>query len=113
MIQRIPPRVADKEVCGSIIIEISGRDPIAKIQLRSREPGFRRHILKCAVSLITQQTVVEGGILFPEFRQPGAIGQVDVHPAVIIKVQNRDTAAHRLLKVFPASEVIVCGVGDP
>src|SRR5208283_3512309 len=76
------------------------------------EAGFRRHVLKGAVTLLMQQAVVIGGIRLLQFRQAGPVGEEDIQTAVVIVIEDSDSAAHRLWKILAFFEAVVAFIRD-
>ena len=86
----------DIDVVVSVIVIIA--DSAAESIHLDRESGLTRHVSKCAVFII----VVEGGIRIGGFmsRPVHGIDKKDVLPAVVIVIDEADTATHRFRQIF-------------
>src|SRR5262249_17601886 len=85
----------------------------AEVEMLAGDASLGGYVFERSVSLIAQQAIVEGGVGLLQFRQICAVAEEDVHPAVVVEIQNGDTSAHGLRAVFPPRVVVVRDVSDP
>jgi hypothetical protein len=112
MVESVLPGIAEKEIFVSIIIIIARRYAKAISQVGAGQPCFGRDIFEATVTTIVQKAAVIAGPCFLHFRQLGAVGEEDIHFAIVVVIQNSNAAAHGLRKIFAALKVIVGSVGE-
>ncbi len=112
VIKHVAPGVADKQVGEAVVVVVAGGHAETEPDVLAEQPGARRDVLESAVAAVAEQAIVEARIRLFELRQLGAVGEVEVHAAVVIKIERRDTAAHGLGEVFSAGEIVVAAISE-
>ncbi len=112
VIQGVPPGAANEDVLEAVIIVIAHGDAQIVADVFAKEPRFPGHVLERAVSFVAKQAVVERGADFLHLRQLRAVGEEDVHFAVVVVVEDGDAAGHRLHEVLPRRQIVIGDVGE-
>ena len=112
VVKGVPASGADEQIFVSVVVVVADCDAEVEIEVRPGEAGFRRDVLKGSVTLLMQQAVVIGGIRLLQFRQAGAVGEEDIQTAVVIVIEDSDSAAHRLWKILAFVEAVVGFIRD-
>src|SRR5206468_10754301 len=63
-----------------------------------RHAGFLRHVRECAVAVVAIECVAERSSRFIEIAR-SAVHQVDIHPAIIVVVQERASGAYSFRQI--------------
>ena len=112
MVEGVGPRIADEDVIESIVVVVGDRHTETEAETGSRESSPGAHILKGSVAPVAQQAVVKFRRGLGQFRKAGAVGKKQVHAAVVVVIDGRDSPAHRLGEILSSGEVVVGAVGE-
>jgi hypothetical protein len=96
VIERVLAEVADEDVIVTVIIEIS--DAHALSPTSAHKPRLLGDISKRPIAVVPVE-MIGWGLTLRQVIQPSAIDEEDVLPAVIVKVDERNSASRRLEKV--------------
>ena len=93
VVEDVAAPVADEQIVEAVVVVVA--DAAALSPARMRQPGLARHVGEGAVAVVVEQ--VTGRLRRLHRRiEAGAVHQEDVQPAVVVVVEQRDTAAHLL-----------------
>ena len=121
VIQRVAAVIRHVEIFEAVVVVVAHRDAHAVLVLRhAGESRLLRDIDERAVRSLVVQPVPECrvGLVRQLARghrvvEPGAVRQEDVQPAVVVVVQQRHAAAHRLDQVLVRRRGVLVREGDP
>src|ERR1035437_6937074 len=112
MVESVPAGIADEYILVAVIVIVCDRNAKAEAEISTVETSLRGNILKSPIPLVAQQAVIVRSRCFIEFRQLGAVGQEQIHQAIVIEVDCSHATAHWLGKILSSREVIVRPVGE-
>jgi hypothetical protein len=86
----------DEKVGEAVAVVIANRDthPIAS----AWNSRFLGHVGKCAITIVVIESVAKGRIGIQEITL-AAVDQIEVHPAVVVVVDESTTSSHGLREV--------------
>ena len=97
--QRVLPVVADEKVVPAVVVVVAHAARLAPA--RAPQPRLQRHVGKRAVAVVLEQ-VADRLLALGKPLQPPAIDQKNVHPVVLVVVEEGRAAAGRLQQIFVA-----------
>ena len=75
----------------------------------ARQSGAPGDILEHSIAFVAEQGIVKLRTGLGEFRELRAVGEVEIHPPIVVEVENGDAAAEGLREVFARGGVAVAG----
>ena len=87
VVQNISPGATDEQVLVAIVVVVAYRDTEIEVQVLAQQTRLGRDILKSAVVPLFQEAVVVGRVGLLHFRQLRAVGEEDVHLAVVVVIE--------------------------
>jgi hypothetical protein len=100
-----PAQAGNRQVDPAVVVEI-GRCHSHGIS-RSAHAGFGGHVGEGTVAIIVEQPVAEGGVDLLQAGHGSAVGNIDVGPAVVVVIENRNAAEHGLGKMLVSDRSIL------
>src|SRR5260370_14390359 len=107
VIEGVPPSATNEDVFVTVVVVIADGDAKVVAEILAGKPSFLRNVLECAVASVAQQAVIKGWAGLLQLGQLRAIGEEDVHLAVVVEIEDRDAAGHRLRKVLTRGKVVI------
>ena len=105
VIQRVVRKAGDEDVDESVVVVV-GRGHSHRIPV-ARQTGLLRHIGEGHVAIVAEQAIIK---LRPRFHAGGklrAVGDKDIHAAVVVVIERRHAAQHDFGRVKVAGRSIM------
>jgi hypothetical protein len=93
-VQGVAVDAGDVEVGPTVVVEVARRDP-HRVPL-AVEARLFGDVAEGVVALVAVEPVPKAGIVLLKPGDPGAVGEEDVEQAVIVEIEHRDAAEHRV-----------------
>src|SRR5215510_2470875 len=87
---QVLPTIAVVISCGCAHAEVA--------HSATRDAGFVRYVCECAVAIVAVQGILDGRFWIVKIRW-STVDEIDVHPTVVVEVEEETAAATRLGKV--------------
>ena len=112
VIERVAAGAANEQVRVPVIIVVAHGHSEIEAQAFARQAGGASHVFEGPVAFVAQQAVVIGRVGFFHLGEFGAVGEEDVHLAILVVVQDADAAAHRLREILTPREIVVSAIAE-
>src|SRR5882757_7460641 len=115
VVENVFPEVGHIDIGKTVVVVVTDSHPHSVIAVvHIREPSLLGDIGEAAVLVLAVQTVPVGGIMAVEVRNPGqrianmtCVHQKNVQQAVVVVIQQSDSARHSFDEVFPGGRRVV------
>src|SRR5688572_19367185 len=102
-IERVGTVVGDVEIDGAVVVVVAGAGPHAVLAMA--DAGLGRHVLELSIPAIAEQPVPGGGRHL-RAGDGAAVHEKDVHPAVVIEIDEQPARSHDLREVFVGARAV-------
>ena len=94
-VEFVLPVIGDEEVFKAIVVVVSNAHPGAPARIE--QPRLRSHIFECPIAIVVVETVARAG---GNTLQLAPADDEDVHPPIVVVIEEGASTAHRLDDVF-------------